>query len=118
MPAMMTWPVCWSVCTRNVGSSAISFWRPDAELLLVGLGLRLDRERDDRLREVHRLEHDRVLLVAHRVAGRDALQADRRGDVARVDFLDFLALVRVHLQQAADALGALLGRVVDAARRR
>src|SRR6185369_17550248 len=57
----------------------------------------------------------RVLLVAQRVAGRDALEADRRGDVAGVDFLDFLTLVRVHLQQAADALGALLGRVVDAA---
>ena len=90
----------------------------DAELFLVGLGLRLDRERDDRLREVHRLEHDRLLLVAQRVAGRHALQADGRGDVAGVDFLDFLALVRVHLQQAADALGALLGGVVDAARRR
>jgi hypothetical protein len=48
----------------------------DAELLLVGLRLRLDGERDDRLREVHRLEHDRVLLVADRVARRDALQAD------------------------------------------
>ena len=85
----------------------------DAELLLVGLGLRLDGERDDGLREVHRLEHDRLFLVAQRVAGRDALQADSRGDVTRVDFLDFLALVRVHLQQSADALGALLGRVVD-----
>ena len=118
MPAMITWPVCCRCCTRKVGSSAISFCRPDAELLLVGLGLRLDRQRDDRLREVHRLEHDRLLLVAQRVAGRDALEADRRGDVAGVDFLDFLALVRVHLQQAADALGALLGRVVDASTRR
>ena len=31
----------------------------DAELFLVALGLRLDRQRDDRLREVHRLEDDR-----------------------------------------------------------
>ena len=84
-----------------------------AELFLVGLGLRLDGERDDRLREVHRLEDDRLLLVAHRVAGRDGLEADGRGDVAGVDFLDFFALVRVHLQQAAEALGLLLGRVVD-----
>ena len=44
-----------------------------AELLLVGFGFRLDRERDDRLREVHRLEDDRVLLVADRVARRHAL---------------------------------------------
>jgi len=44
----------------------------DAELLLVGFGLRLNRERDDRFGEVHRLQHDRVLLVAERVAGGDA----------------------------------------------
>ena len=54
----------------------------DAHLFLVGLGLRLDRDRDNRLREVHRLEQDRLVLVADRVAGRDILQADRRGDVA------------------------------------
>ena len=28
MPAMTTSPVCWSVLTRNVGSSAISFCMP------------------------------------------------------------------------------------------
>ena len=28
MPAMTTWPVCSSVLTRKVGSSAISFCRP------------------------------------------------------------------------------------------
>ena len=28
MPAMMTWPVCRSVCTWKVGSSALSFCRP------------------------------------------------------------------------------------------
>src|SRR4029077_2349917 len=36
----------------------------------------------------------------------------------RVDLFDLFTLVRVHLQQAADPLGALLGRVVDAAARR
>ena len=115
MPAMITWPVCGSVCTRKVGSSAISFCRPTPSFSwsdfvfgsiaseITGFGKSIDSRTIG------------VLLVAQRVAGRDALQADRRGDVAGVDFLDFLALVRVHLQQAADALGALLGRVVDAA---
>ena len=83
----------------------------DAKLLLIRLGLRLNRQRDDRLREVHRLEHDRLLLVAQRVARRDALEAHGRRDVAGVHLFDFLTLVRVHLQEAPDALRALLRRV-------
>ncbi len=82
-----------------------------AELLLVGLRLRLDRQRDDRLGEVHRLEEHGLLFVAQRVAGGHRLEADGRGDVAGVDFLDLFALVRVHLQQTADPLGAALGRI-------
>ena len=35
----------------------------DAELVLVGLRLRLDRDLDDRLREGHRLEDDRMVGV-------------------------------------------------------
>ena len=85
----------------------------DAHLLLVGLGLRLDGDVDHRLREDHLLEHDHVLRVAQRVAGRRFLQADRRRDVAGAHFLDLLALVGVHLQDAADAFLAALDRVVD-----
>ncbi len=75
-----------------------------AEPLLVALRLRLDGDRDDRLGELDRLEQDRVVVVAQRIAGRRVFEADRRGDVAGVDLLDLLALVGVHLQQAADAL--------------
>ena len=51
-------------------------------LLLVDLGLGLDRDLDHRLGEVHRLEHDRV-FSSHSVSPvRHALQADDRGDVA------------------------------------
>ena len=85
----------------------------DAHLFLVGLGLRLDRHVDHRLREDHLLEHDDVLRIAQRVAGRRFLQSDRRGDVAGAHFLDLLALVGVHLQDAADAFLAALDRVVD-----
>src|SRR6266568_2227213 len=42
-----------------------------------------------------------------------ALQADRGRDVAGEDFLDLLALVGVHLDDATDALLLVLGRVVD-----
>ena len=107
----MVCPVSGSVATLKVGSSCASFWIADAQLLLVGLGLRLDRELDDRRREVDRFEHDRILLVADRVAGRNGLQPDGGGDIAGHDFLDFFALVGVHAQQPPDALLAALGDV-------
>ena len=54
-----------------------------------------------------------VLQRAQRVAGGHVLQAHGRGDVAGADFLDLVALVGVHLQDAADALLLRLDRVVD-----
>ena len=113
MPEMIVCDVSGSVCTRNVGSSSDSFMQRDSELVLVGLRLRLDRDVDDGVRELHRLEDDRMLVVAHRVACARVLESDRRGDVAGAHFLDLLALVRVHLQQTADALALVLRRVVD-----
>jgi len=47
----------------------------DAELLLVGLGLRLDRDLDDRLGELHALQNDGLLQIAKRVAGARVLEA-------------------------------------------
>ena len=76
----------------------------DAELVLVGLRLRLDRDRDHRLGEVDRLEADRAVSTAERVAGGRVLEADDRGDLAGADLVTLLAVVRVHLQDAADAL--------------
>ena len=84
-----------------------------AQLVLVDLGLRLDRDRDDRLGELHPLEHDRVVRVAERVAGGGVLEADRGDDVAREHAVLVLAVVGVHLEDAADALLAVLRRVED-----
>ena len=47
---------------------------------------------------------------AQRVAGDDLLEADGGGDVAGRDVLEVLALVGVHLEDAADALGACRSR--------
>ena len=76
----------------------------DAHLVLLGLRLRLDGDVDDRLGELHGLEDDRMISVAQRVAGRRVLQAHDGDDVARGAAVDIDALVRVHLQQTADAL--------------
>src|SRR5581483_8060499 len=75
-----------------------------AELVLVGLRLRLDRDRDHRLRELHLLEQDRVTGLAQRVAGARGLQSDGRDDVTSEHAFLVLAVVRVHLEDAPDAL--------------
>jgi hypothetical protein len=68
-----------------------------AQLFLIGLGLGLDGELDHRCREIDRLEDDRGFLIANRVAGRNRLQTHRSRDIAREDFLNFFALIGVHL---------------------
>ena len=85
-----------------------------SELFLVGLRLRLDGDRDDGRREVHRLEANGLGGIAQRVARARVLEPDHRRDVARRDRLDLLALVGVHAQQAADALLLLARGVVHA----
>ena len=51
------------------------------------------------------------VAIAERVAGRGLLEAEAGDDVTGVDDLDVLAVIGVHLQEAADALLAVLGRV-------
>src|SRR6266852_585607 len=82
-------------------------------LLLVHLGARLDRHADDRVREDDRLQQDRVVLVGEGVPRGRLLQADGRGDIARINLGDFLAVVGVHLQDAADPLLGAPGRIPD-----
>ena len=112
MPEMIVWPV--SSSSRDA-ERRILLGEPReaaAELVLVGLRLRLDSDRDDRVGERHRLEHDRGRLERQRVAGRRRLEADARGDLAGADLVALLAVVRVHLEDAPDALG-LAGRRVE-----
>src|SRR4051794_14150974 len=85
----------------------------DPELVLVGLRLGLDLDLDDGLGERDRLEQDRVVGIGQRVARGRVLEPDGRRDVARVDLFDLLAVVGVHLEDAADPLLLALCRVQD-----
>ncbi len=83
-----------------------------AELFGVGLVLGRDGDGDDGIREHHRLEGGRVFLVAEGVAGLDVLEADDGDDVTGLGGVDFVAVVGVHFDHAADALG-LAGEGVE-----
>ena len=112
MPAMIVWPVS-SLVKRGKSDLLRRGAGGLRHFFLVRLGLRLDGHRDNRLRERRRFEQDRVIFVAERVAGRDILHADDRGDIAGVTGLDILAFVRLDLDQAADALALVRARIVN-----
>jgi len=80
---------------------------------LVGGRTRLDRQLDYRFGEANRLQNDRVITVAQRVAGERELEAANGCDVAGADALRIFAMVRVHVEQASDAFLALLGEIRD-----
>jgi len=61
--------------------------------------------------EIDGLKNDLLVFVAQRVASVDALQSDASADVAGVDFVNLFSLVRMHLQQAADAFAGTLGGI-------
>ena len=81
------------------------------QLLLVSLGLRLNGNLDNRIREVHGLEDDLVILVTQGVTGGGLLQANNCVDVAGVCLLNRVLLVGVHLEKFTDALLLALGGV-------
>ena len=109
MPAMIVWPVSSSVCTRKVGSSSArrcselpSF--SSSALVLGSMATKMTgsgNSIDSRMIGLRR--------VAERVAGGGDLEADGRRQLAGVDLLAVLAVVGVHLQDAADALALVLG---------
>ena len=104
MPEMTVWPVSSSVRTWKVGSSSDRATEGLAQLVLVGLGLRLDGHVDDRLGELELLEHDRVAGSQSVSPVLGVLEADAGDDVAGEHGVEVLAVVGVHLEEAADAL--------------
>ena len=60
MPDRMVWPVSWSVLSRSEGSSPASFCRPSVIFSTLSLVFGSTRDVDDRDREGHALEDDRV----------------------------------------------------------
>ena len=85
----------------------------NGQQLLVRLGPGFDHAGNDRLRELHGLEHDRGGGVADRLAGRGVAEADGGGDIAGVHLPDLLALVGMHLEEPADPGAAPADRVQD-----
>ena len=83
MPAMMSWPVS-SLVKRGTSGLPRPGVASPRHLVVVGLGLRLDRHGNDRFGESRRFQRHVNSFVAKRVARGDVPQPDQGGDVARV----------------------------------
>ncbi len=67
----------------------------------------------DRIGERYRLEDDGVVWIAERVAGRRALEPDRRRNLTSEDLIDLFTVVRVQPDDATEALLVPGRRVQD-----
>src|SRR5271168_4713817 len=86
-----------------------------AQFVLIGFGFWFDGYGNNGSREINGLENHLLRFVAQRVAGVDALQSNHRANIAGINLFNFLALVGMHLQQAADTFPGALAGVVDVA---
>ena len=85
----------------------------DAHLLVTSLGLRLDSNADNGLGELHGLQNDGMILITQSITSGGVLQTDNSSDITCVAAVDILAVVGVHLQDAAHTLLVVLHGVVD-----
>ena len=83
------------------------------QLLLVSLGLWLNSNGDNRIREGHGLQNDRSILCTQGVTGGGVLQTNEGVDVTCHCLVNRVLLVGVHLEQLTDALLLVLGGVQD-----
>ena len=107
----MVWPLSGSIADAEGRILGRQLVQRDAHLLLVGLGLGLDGHLDDGIGEIHLLEQHRLVGIGQGLARAGILEAGQRDDVARVGFVDLLALVGVHQIHAADPLFPVARRV-------
>ncbi len=85
----------------------------DTHLFLTRFGFRLNRNTDNRLREVHGFQNNGMLLIAERVTCGGILKTDCCGDVACIADLNIFTVICMHLQNTAHALTVILNGVIN-----
>ena len=66
--------------------------------------LRLNSQLNNRLRELHRLKNNRMLIITDGITCRCKLKANSCSNISRIYLIKFLSLVCMHLQNTSDTL--------------
>ena len=82
-----------------------------AHLILACLGLRLDSNIDNRLREFHGLQDNRILLITDGIAGGSHFKSNCCRDVTGINLIQLVSLVGMHLKNTSYTLLLALGCV-------
>ena len=85
----------------------------DAHLLVASLGLGLNCNADNGLGELHGLQNDGMILITQSITSGGVLQTNNSSDITCVAAVDILAVIGVHLQDAAHTLLVVLHGVVN-----
>ena len=82
-------------------------------LVVVRLRFRFDRNLDNRIREFHPLEDDRLASVAKRIARGHSFKARDGNDVAGTGLFDIFAAIGMHQKHTTNALFLIFDGVLD-----
>ena len=98
------------MCTES-GIFFCQLGKCDSHLFLTGFRLRLNRNRDNRFREDHGFQDDRVRFITKRVTGRCEFQTYRSSDISGEDLFDLLPFVCMHLKDSSKTFFFVLSRI-------
>ena len=80
-------------------------------LSLTSLGLRLNGNINNRLRELHGFQNNRMLIITDRITGSSQLKAYCCSDITGIYFIQLLPLIGMHLQDTSYPLLFVLCRI-------
>ena len=100
------------ICMRTEGRVFFcKFCKSFAHFALSGFGLGLDSQLDNRLRELHRLQDYRMLLITDGITSCCEFESNSCCDISGIYFIQFLSLISVHLQDTSYTLFFIFCRV-------
>ena len=89
------------------------FRKTDTEFIEVSLRFWFYSDTDNRIREIHRLESNRVRFVAESITGADIFETDTCAYITGSNFFNWVLFVWVHLEKAGDTFFFLCTSIVN-----
>ena len=84
-----------------------------AHLFNIGLGLRLNCQLNNRLREHHVFQNNRMCFITKRITCCGVFQTGQSDNIAGISLFDIITLVGVHQKHTTDTFFLVFNRVIN-----